>query len=55
MNVMAGCVLIFCALSAWYMMSVIILNDLAGKEVLRNGKALAQRETFKMVFLKKRA
>jgi len=55
MNVVAGYVLIFCALSAWYMMSVIILNDLAGKEVLRNGKALAQRETFKMVFLKKRA
>lgn len=55
MNVVAGYVLIFCALSAWYMMAVIILNDLAGKEILKNGKALAQRETFKMVFSKKRA
>lgn len=39
MNIVAACVLIFCALSAWYMMAAIILNDLAGKEILKSGKA----------------
>ncbi len=38
MNVVAGFVLIFCALSAWYMMATIILNDVSGKEILKSGK-----------------
>jgi len=38
MNVAAGYVLIICALSAWYMMIRIILNDLSGKELLKAGK-----------------
>jgi len=38
-NVIAGYVLIVCALSAWYMMAAIILNDVSGKELLKNGKA----------------
>ncbi len=37
-NVIAGYELIVCALSAWYMMSAIIINDLAGKIVLPFGK-----------------
>jgi len=39
MNKVAGYELIFCALNAWYMMAGIIINDLAGKEVLPMGKA----------------
>ena len=39
MNKVAAIVLIFCAFSAWYMMAAIILNDLAGKTLLKNGKA----------------
>ncbi len=39
LNVVAAYVLIFCALSAWYMMAAIILNELAGKELLKSGKA----------------
>lgn len=38
-NVVAGYELIFCALAAWYMMAAIIINDLAGKEILPVGKA----------------
>ena len=38
MNVAAAYVLIICALSAWYMMIRIILNDLSGKELLKTGK-----------------
>lgn len=38
LNVVAGYVLIACALSAWYMMAAVILNDLAGREILKNGK-----------------
>ena len=37
-NVIAGYELIICALSAWYMMAAIIINDLAGKTVLPFGK-----------------
>jgi len=37
MNIVAGYVLIICALSAWYMMAAIILNDVAGKQLLRMG------------------
>ncbi|WP_346863818.1 acetate uptake transporter [uncultured Draconibacterium sp.] len=43
MNVVAGYELIFCALSAWYMMASIIINDLAGKTVLPVGTAWAQK------------
>ncbi|MGQ8336800.1 acetate uptake transporter [Sunxiuqinia sp. A32] len=39
MNVAAAYVLIICALAAWYMMASIILNDLAGRELLKSGKA----------------
>jgi uncharacterized protein len=38
MNKVAAVVLIFCALSAWYMMTAIILNDLSGKILLKSGK-----------------
>lgn len=40
LNKVAGFELIFCALSAWYMMAAIIINDLAGKVVLPFGKPL---------------
>lgn len=43
MNVVAGFELIFCALSAWYMMAAIIINDLAGKTVLPLGTAWAKK------------
>jgi succinate-acetate transporter protein len=36
-NVVAGFELIVCALAAWYMMAGIIINDLAGKIVLKMG------------------
>lgn len=39
LNVVAAYVLIFCALSAWYMMAAIIINEVAGKEVLKFGKS----------------
>lgn len=39
LNVVAGYVLIFCALSAWYMMAAIVINDVAGKPLLKTGKA----------------
>lgn len=38
LNVVAGYVLIACALGAWYMLAAIILNELAGKPVLKVGK-----------------
>ncbi len=38
LNVVAGYELIFCALAAWYMMAAIIINELAGKELLKWGK-----------------
>ena len=34
----AAYVLIICALSAWYMMAAIIINDVAGKNLLKVGK-----------------
>ncbi|MCT4614340.1 MAG: acetate uptake transporter [Marinifilaceae bacterium] len=37
LNVVAGYELILCALSAWYMMAGIILNELSGKELLKMG------------------
>lgn len=38
MNIVAGYELIFCALAAWYMMASIIINDVAGKTILKSGK-----------------
>lgn len=37
-NKIAGYELILCALSAWYMMAAIIINDVAGSEILKSGK-----------------
>jgi len=34
----AAYVLIVCALSAWYMMAAIVINDVSGKELLKVGK-----------------
>lgn len=39
LNIVAAYVLIFCALCAWYMMAAIILNDVAGRTILKTGKA----------------
>jgi hypothetical protein len=39
LNVVAGYELILCALAAWYMMAGIIINDVAGKPILKMGKA----------------
>lgn len=39
MNKVAAVVLIFCALSAWYMMAAIIINEVSGKTILKTGKA----------------
>lgn len=37
MNVVAGYVLIVCALSAWYMMASILLNELSERDLLKVG------------------
>jgi hypothetical protein len=37
LNIVAGYELIFCALAAWYMMAAIIINDVAGREILKTG------------------
>ncbi len=42
-NVAAGYVLIVCALIAWYMMAVIVINEVSGREILKNGKAWLKR------------
>jgi succinate-acetate transporter protein len=39
-NLIAGYELIVCAFAAWYMMAGIIINDLAGKTVLKMGNPL---------------
>ena len=39
MTMVAGYVLIICALSAWYMMASIIINDVSGANLLKMGKA----------------
>lgn len=39
-DTMAAYVLIACALSAWYMMAAIVINDLAGKTVISCGKPI---------------
>jgi len=38
MTAVAGYVLIACALTAWYMMARIILNELYGRELLPAGR-----------------
>ncbi|NEW80460.1 MAG: hypothetical protein GZ086_13775, partial [Gelidibacter sp.] len=38
LTVIAAIVLIVCALVAWYMMATIIINDVAGKQLLKLGK-----------------
>ncbi len=42
-NVIAGYELIPCALGAWYMMAAIIINDLAGKEIIPVGKPFIRK------------
>ncbi|MFA6403295.1 MAG: acetate uptake transporter [Salinivirgaceae bacterium] len=44
MNKVAGYELLICAASAWYMMAAIIINDLAGREILKWGKALIAKK-----------
>jgi succinate-acetate transporter protein len=44
MNVVAGYELIICALSAWYMMAAIIINDLSGREILKTGKPFLKKK-----------
>jgi hypothetical protein len=39
LNKVAAVVLLMCAASAWYMMATIVLNGLAGRELLKSGKA----------------
>jgi len=39
----AAYALIICALSAWYMMATIIINDVAGKEILKSGKPFLKK------------
>lgn len=43
LNIVAGYELIICALSAWYMLAAIVINDLVGREVLRMGEPWAKR------------
>jgi len=43
-NTIAAFVLILCALSAWYMMAGIVINDLAGKTVVPFGRAAIPAE-----------
>jgi len=38
MNFVAGYMLIVCALSSWYMMAAIILNDLTGRQLLKSDR-----------------
>jgi uncharacterized protein len=39
MTKVAAYILILCALAAWYMMAAIIINEVAGKPILKTGKA----------------
>jgi len=40
----AAYVLIICALSAWYMMAAVIINDVAGRTILKVGKPLIKKQ-----------
>jgi len=43
LNEVAGYELILCALSAWYMMAGIIINDVSGRPMLKMGKPLLKK------------
>ena len=43
LTVIAAYVLVICALSAWYMMAAIIINDVAGRSILKVGKPLIKK------------
>ena len=43
-NKIAAVVLLICAFSAWYMMAAIVINDLAGKEVLKFGTPFIRKK-----------
>jgi len=43
LNTVAAYVLIACALTAWYMLAAIIINELAGKEIIKVGKAFVSK------------
>lgn len=45
----ASYVLIFCALNAWYMMAAIIINDLAGRDIIKTGKPWIKSKAFTIV------
>jgi succinate-acetate transporter protein len=40
---LAAIVLIICAFSAWYMLAGIVLNDVAGREILKMGKPFMKK------------
>lgn len=44
LETLAAIDLIVCAFAAWYMMAAIILNDLAGREILKVGKPLIAKK-----------
>ena len=43
LNVVAGYELIICALSAWYMLAAIVINDVAGSEILKMGEPWSKK------------
>ena len=43
-NIIAAYVLILCAIAAWYMMASIIINDVAGREILKLGTPFINRK-----------
>lgn len=43
-NVIAGYELIICALAAWYMMAAIVINDVAGRPILKTGRPWIQKK-----------
>lgn len=44
LTIIAAYILIICALSAWYMMGAIIINDVANKQVLKMGKPWLRKD-----------
>lgn len=48
-NTIAAYVLIACALSAWYMMATIVINDVAGREILKSGKPWIKSKAFNVI------
>jgi succinate-acetate transporter protein len=43
LEILAAIILIICAFSAWYMLSGIVLNDVAGREILKMGKPFMKK------------